>query len=73
MLELARDTPPDPMAPAGRGTEKGTRLMSDITDVSSYVKLSQRLKSAMRPLLLELLQGGVSVVLDFPAISPDQI
>ncbi len=39
----------------------------DITDVSGYVKLSQRLKSAMRPLLLELLQGGVSVVLDFSA------
>lgn len=39
----------------------------EITDVSSYARLSVRLKSAMRPIVIELLRNGVSVVLDFPA------
>ncbi len=39
----------------------------EITDVSSYIQFTGRLKSAMRPLLVDLLRSGVSIVLDFPA------
>lgn len=44
----------------------------EITDVPGYVRYSSRLKSAMRPLLLDLLRKGTSVVLDFPANTRQQ-
>ena len=43
-----------------------------INDVSSYVHFSGKLKSAMKPILVELLHYGVSIVLDFPANTIDQ-
>ena len=39
----------------------------EVTDVSTYVKFSERVKSAMEKHIVELLLHGTSVVLDFPA------
>ncbi|MGQ7844410.1 AAA family ATPase [Granulosicoccus sp. 3-233] len=39
----------------------------EVNDVSSYVRCSDKLKSAIRPVLIDLLRNGASVVLDFPA------
>jgi len=50
----------------------GALYPEKITDVSTYVQYSHRLKSAMRPLLIDLLRTGVSVVLDFPANTVSQ-
>lgn len=50
----------------------GTLYPDEITDVSSYVRFSGRLKLAMRPLLIDLLRCGTSVVLDFPANTVEQ-
>ncbi len=44
----------------------------EITDVSSYVQRSQRLKAAIRPIIVGLLHSGTSIVLDFPANTIDQ-
>ncbi|WP_157098741.1 AAA family ATPase [Novosphingobium rosa] len=39
----------------------------DMVSVADYVRCSARLRQAMAPHLIALLQAGVSVVLDFPA------
>lgn len=39
----------------------------EVIDVPSYARFSGRVKLAMRPILVDLLRNGVSVVLDFPA------
>lgn len=39
----------------------------EITGVSSYVQCSAKLKTVIRPLIVELLNSGSSIVLDFPA------
>jgi len=44
----------------------------EITDVSSYVQYSGKLKTAIRPIVVELLHSGSSIVLDFPANTIDQ-
>lgn len=45
---------------------------NEISDVSSYVLCAGKLKTAIRPLLVDLLDRGVSVVLDFPANTVQQ-
>jgi len=50
----------------------GKLYPGEITDVQSYVRCSGKLKSAMRPVLVNLLENGTSVVLDFPANTVDQ-
>ncbi|PRD13352.1 AAA family ATPase [Pantoea coffeiphila] len=39
----------------------------EMHSVADYVRCAAKLKEAMKPHLVSLLQGGVSVVLDFPA------
>ena len=41
-----------------------------ITSLADYVAHAARLRAAMQPLCLQMLQAGVSVVLDFPANTP---
>ncbi len=43
----------------------------ELTSVGDYVRCSARLRTAMEPHLVGLLQSGVSVVLDFPANTPE--
>jgi len=50
----------------------GKLFSGEITDVPSYVQCSGKLKSAMQPILVNLLKTGTSVVLDFPANTIDQ-
>lgn len=50
----------------------GTLYPDEIVDVSSYVQFSGKVKSALRPILVDLLRNGVSVVLDFPANTVNQ-
>ena len=45
---------------------------SEISDIPSYVRCSKRIKSALRAHLVQLLQKGVSVVLDFPSNTREQ-
>ena len=45
---------------------------NEITDVSSYALCAGKLKAGIRPLLVDLLCSGVSVVLDFPANTVQQ-
>ncbi|WP_340607933.1 AAA family ATPase [Xenorhabdus bharatensis] len=40
---------------------------SDMKTVSDYVRYSEKLRIAMEPHLISLLNAGVSVILDFPA------
>ena len=40
---------------------------NEIINLSTYVQFSERLKSCMKPILIDLLRSGASVVLDFPA------
>jgi len=39
----------------------------DVTDIASYVKLSDRIKLALESIIVNLLTGGTSLILDFPA------
>lgn len=39
----------------------------EITDLSSYIEKSEKLKAAMKGVIVQLLRNGVSVILDFPA------
>jgi len=39
----------------------------EIDDISTYVRYSNRVKSAIRPMLVDLLSKNTSLVLDFPA------
>ncbi len=39
----------------------------DVTDIASYVKLSNRVKLAIESIVVDLLAQGTSLVLDFPA------
>lgn len=50
----------------------GKLYPNELTDVPSYIQYSAKLKSALKPLLIDLLQTGVSVVLDFPANTIEQ-
>ncbi|AKL12469.1 TPA: ATP-binding protein [Kluyvera intermedia] len=42
----------------------------EIHSVADYVQCASRLKNAMKPHLISLLNAGLSVVLDFPANTP---
>ncbi|MFK7965224.1 MAG: AAA family ATPase [Burkholderiaceae bacterium] len=44
----------------------------EISDIPSYVKCSNRMKSALRVHFVQLLKIGVSVVLDFPSNTREQ-
>lgn len=56
----------------GEDVMLGKLYSGEITDVPSYVQYSGKLKSAIRPIIIDLLQKGTSVVLDFPANTIDQ-
>lgn len=43
----------------------------EITDISDYIRSSIRLKFALKEHIVALLKSGFSVVLDFPANTPD--
>jgi len=43
---------------------------NELHTVADYVQCSLKLKSAMKPHLVSLLNAGISVVLDFPANTP---
>lgn len=43
---------------------------AEMRDVADYVRYSRRLRDAISPVVDDLLQTGVSVVLDFPANTP---
>ena len=45
---------------------------NQVVDVATYVQYSEKVKTAMGPLLIDLLDKGTSVVLDFPANTVDQ-
>jgi len=49
-----------------------TLFPGDIIDIPSYVKMSDRLKSAIENMVVELLSTGVSLILDFPANTASQ-
>lgn len=42
----------------------------EMKTVADYVRCSGRLREAIRPLIVDMLKGGLSVVLDFPANTP---
>jgi len=44
----------------------------EITDIPSYSKMSERLKSAIGDVVVDLLSNGVSLILDFPANTASQ-
>ena len=44
----------------------------EITDVDTYLDRSARLKTAMEPIIVDLLAHGASVILDFPANTVQQ-
>lgn len=44
----------------------------EMATLQDYVRCSAKLKGAIRPLILQLLAQGVTVVLDFPANTLDQ-
>ena len=50
----------------------GILYPGDISDVPTYIKYSERLKSAIQSMLVDLLSFGVSVFLDFPANTVNQ-
>ena len=50
----------------------GKLYAGEITDVPGYVQCSAKLKSALRPIIVSLLENGTSIVLDFPANTVDQ-
>jgi len=43
----------------------------EVTDISNYIRCSLRLKYALKDHIVNLLKSGFSVVLDFPANTPD--
>jgi len=43
---------------------------SDLTTLADYVRSSERIRAVVAPHVSELLRAGVSVVLDFPANTP---
>lgn len=49
-----------------------TLFPAQIHDVASYVRHSDRLKSALRDSLMQMLEIGVTLVLDFPANTRQQ-
>ena len=50
----------------------GALYPDQVVDVSSYVQFSGKVKTAIRPIVIDLLRGGTSIVLDFPANTVDQ-
>jgi predicted kinase len=44
----------------------------EIIDLAGYVKFSSRVKTALEPVLINLLQTGTALVLDFPANTVEQ-
>ena len=44
----------------------------EISDLASYMKYSSLLKSTLQSVIVDLLQGGTSLVLDFPANTVEQ-
>ena len=44
----------------------------EIRSIADYVKCSSRVKDALSEHIVSLLRGGISVVLDFPANTPNQ-
>ncbi len=49
-----------------------TLYPGEIASLKDYVRCSARLRDAMEPHVVSLLTQGVSVVMDFPANTPDQ-
>lgn len=45
----------------------GTLYPDQVVDVSSYIEFSGKVKLAIKRLLIDLLNNGTSIVLDFPA------
>ncbi|CTQ73381.1 AAA family ATPase [Roseibium alexandrii] len=43
----------------------------EMSTIRDYVRVSARLRAVMEPHVIGLLEGGVSVVLDFPANTPE--
>ncbi|MFK7859506.1 MAG: AAA family ATPase [Granulosicoccus sp.] len=50
----------------------GTLYQDQVVDVSTYVQFSGKIKLAIKPILVDLLKNGTSIVLDFPANTVDQ-
>lgn len=50
----------------------GTLYQDQIVDVPTYVQFSGKVKLAIKPILVDLLRNGTSIVLDFPANTVDQ-
>ena len=50
-----------------------SRLYPDqIKSVADYVRLARQIREVIGPLVIDLLNAGVSVVMDFPANTPEQ-
>ena len=48
-----------------------SRLYPDqIKSITDYVRLARQIREVVGPLVIDLLRGGVTVVLDFPANTP---
>jgi predicted kinase len=49
-----------------------SRLYPDqISSVTDYVRLSRQIREVVGPLVIDVLSAGVTVILDFPANTPD--